>query len=248
LNIFIQKHELQAQKAAFDVEKRISEAIDTKGMAHIILATGNSQLKFLEALRKRPIVWEKVIIFHLDEYIGLDENHPASFIRYLRENIIKHINPFRFYPLEGNTSNLFAVLKNYTYLLEKHPIDLACIGIGENGHLAFNDPGVAKCKDPHLIKEVELDHDCRMQQYNEGWFDRLDAVPKKAITLTLPAIMKAKHISCFVPDERKAQAVKKALEGAIIERCPASILREHPSVNLYLDPPSAQLLSDPFDP
>ena len=247
MNIFIQKHAFQAQEAAISVEKRIGQAIEKNGMAHIILATGNSQLMFLEALRKRPIAWEKVIVFHLDEYIGLDENHPASFIRYLKENIINYITPFQFHPLEGNASDLSAVIKNYTRLLEKHSIDLACIGIGENGHLAFNDPGVADFRDQKLIKEVELDHDCRMQQYNEGWFDHLDAVPQKALTLTLPAIMNAKHISCFVPDERKAQAVKNSLEGPITEACPASVLRKHPSVNLYLDPPSAQLLSEKID-
>jgi glucosamine-6-phosphate deaminase len=212
-------------------------------MAHLILATGNSQLKFLASLRKTKILWNKVIVFHLDEYLGLDQKHPASFRNYLRSNIIDAVKPHRFYPLDADREDLDQMIKEYDGLLRKYPVDVACIGIGENGHLAFNDPGVADFNDKKLIKEVLLDRDCRLQQLNEGWFEDMDAVPKKAITLTIPAIMNAKHINCFVPDNRKAKAVKNALEGDIVASCPASVLRKHSSVNLFLDPPAASLLS-----
>ena len=183
-----------------------------------------------------------MIIFHLDEYIGLDENHPSSFRRYLKENIIKHISPKEFYPINTEGKSLEKAMEYYTQLLVHHPVDIACIGIGENGHLAFNDPGVADFNDQKSVKVVALDEHCRKQQYDEGWFESIDVVPKKALTLTIPTIMSAQHISCFVPEGRKANAVKNALEGDIVEACPASVLRNHPSVNLYLDPPSAKLL------
>lgn len=242
MKITIKEHGLVAQEAAQSIERHIAKAIESKGMAHIILGTGSSQLLFLKALREKPIPWEKVIIFHLDEYIGLEENHPASFRHYLKENIIKYIRPKEFYPINTEGKSLDETIGDYAQLLEIHPIDIACIGIGENGHLAFNDPGVANFRDQKSVKMVELDEHCRRQQFDEGWFESIDVVPKTALTLTIPTIMSAQHISCFVPEERKAHAVKKALEGAIDESCPASILREHPSVNLYLDPPSAKLL------
>ena len=242
MKVYIDPHESLAIKAASAVELKIANAISKNGIAHIILATGSSQLLFLKALRDRQIEWKKVIVFHLDEYIGLEESHPASFRYYLRENIIQHISPKAFYPINTDSENLDEVIENYTQLLEKYPTDIACIGIGENGHLAFNDPGVADFSDQKSVKIVTLDEHCRRQQYDEGWFESIDFVPKTAITLTIPTIMSAQHISCFVPEERKANAVKNALEGAIAESCPASILREHPSVNLYLDPPSARLI------
>ena len=243
MKLTIQDHEKLAQAAANDVEKRLEKAISGQGMAHLILATGNSQLKFLASLRKTKIQWNKVIVFHLDEYLGLDQKHPASFRNYLRSNIIDAVKPNRFYPLDADREDLDQMIKEYDGLLRKYPVDVACIGIGENGHLAFNDPGVADFNDKKLIKEVLLDKDCRLQQLNEGWFEDMDAVPKKAITLTIPAIMNAKHINCFVPDDRKAKAVKNALEGNIVASCPASVLRKHPSANLFLDPPAASMLS-----
>lgn len=243
MKLTVQDHEKLAQAAANNVEKRLEKAISGRDMAHLILATGNSQLKFLASLRKTKIQWNKVIVFHLDEYLGLDQKHPASFRNYLRSNIIDAVKPHRFYPLDADREDLDQMIKEYDGLLRKYPVDVACIGIGENGHLAFNDPGVADFNDKKLIKEVLLDRDCRLQQLNEGWFEDMDAVPKKAITLTIPAIMNAKHINCFVPDNRKAKAVKNALEGDIVASCPASVLRKHSSVNLFLDPPAASLLS-----
>ena len=176
----------------------------------------------------------------MDEYIGLEESHPASFRHYLKENIIQHISPKKFYPIDGDLARLEEMMDNYAQLLEKLPIDLACIGIGENGHLAFNDPGVADFNDSKLIKVVALDQECRRQQFDEGWFKSIDTVPKNSPYFDHPNHYECQHISCFVPEERKAHAVKNALEGAIDESCPASILREHASVDLYLDPPSAK--------
>ncbi len=239
----IQDHDRLAQTAAKNVEAKINDTIKKKGIAHIILATGSSQLKFLAELRKKMIPWKKVVVFHLDEYMGLAEDHPAGFRYYLRKNIIDHVQPRKFYPIDATNIITEEILTSYSVLLRAHPIDLACVGIGENGHLAFNDPGVADFNDPLLIKLVTLDLQCREQQWKEGWFETLDLVPKKALTLTIPAIMNANHISCFVPDKRKAQAVKNAIEGEITENCPASVLRNHPSVDLYLDPPAASLLS-----
>lgn len=244
MKIIIKEHQALALEASKDVEDRLSKSIEEKGKACMVLATGNSQLKFLDSLRKSTIDWSKVIIFHLDEYIGIPEDHPAGFVRYLREKIIHHIQPLQFHPIISNENEVEKTLGNYSKLLKAHTIDIACVGVGENGHLAFNDPGVADFKDKQSIKVVELDHECRMQQFNEGWFDSFGTVPKTAITLTIPTIMNAKHISCFVPDLRKAIAVKNAIEGEINSSCPASILRKHPSVNLYLDPPSATLLSN----
>ena len=242
MKVTIKEHELIAKEAALSAEGYISKAIEAKGTAHIILATGNSQLLFLKALREISVSWEKVIIFHLDEYIGLDENHPSSFRHYLKENIIKHISPKEFYPINTEGKSLEKAIEHYTQLLVDHPVDIAFIGIGENGHLAFNDPGVADFNDQKYVKVVALDEHCRKQQYDEGWFESIEVVPKKALTLTIPTIMSAQHISCFVPEERKANAVKNTIDGDIVETCPASILRKHPSVNLYLDPPSAKLL------
>ena len=166
----------------------------------------------------------------------------ALLVNLLKENIIKHISPKEFYPINTEGKSLGKAIEYYTQLLVYQPVDIACIGIGENGHLAFNDPGVADFNDQKSVKVVSLDQHCRKQQYDEGWFDSIEAVPKKALTLTIPTIMSAQHISCFVPDERKANAVRNTLEGDIVETCPASVLRNHPSVNLYLDPPSAKLL------
>jgi len=243
LKTTIQDHDRLAQTAAKNVEAKINDTIKKKGIAHIILATGSSQLKFLAELRKKMIPWKKVVVFHLDEYMSLAEDHPAGFRHYLRKNIIDHVQPRKFYPIDATNIITEEILTSYSVLLRAHPIDLACVGIGENGHLAFNDPGVADFNDPLLIKPVTLDLQCREQQWKEGWFETLDLVPKKALTLTIPAIMNANHISCFVPDKRKAQAVKNTIEGEITENCPASVLRNHPSVDLYLDPPAASLLS-----
>ncbi len=225
--------------AANFVEGKLKEAIELKGEANLILATGSSQFSFLKALKKKDLDWQKITVFHLDEYKGISEEHPASFRKYLKERILNDVNPRKIYFLNGDADNIEKEIKNYSTALEKHPIDVACIGIGENGHIAFNDPHVADFEDPELVKLVKLDEACRNQQLGEGWFPTFNDVPKEALTLTIKAIMKSKVVSCVVPDQRKAYAIKSALFNEISTNCPASILRTHPNTKLYLDTSAA---------
>jgi len=227
------------EAAADFVEKKLNEALAQKGSANLILATGASQFSFLKAFKKRNINWQKITVFHLDEYKDISDQHPASFRKYLRERILDEVAPKKIYFLKGDTEDLEKVMKDYSEALQAHPIDVACIGIGENGHIAFNDPPVADFDDPKLVKLVRLDNACRNQQLGEGWFPTLQDVPEQALTLTIPAIMNCKAISCVVPDERKAQAVHNTLYNKISTACPATILRTHPETILFLDEASA---------
>lgn len=228
--------------ASMAVSQQLNDVIGKKGHANLILATGASQFSFLEYLQNETIDWKKITVFHLDEYLGIPESHPASFRKYLKERILQKVKPGQVHYLEGDAADVNAEASRYETLLKDHPIDLACIGIGENGHIAFNDPPVADFNDPRLVKAVALDQACRMQQLGEGWFSSLDEVPTHALSLTIPAIMACATISCVVPDERKARAVYEAVRGEISTACPASILRRHPDAVLYLDPFSAKLL------
>ena len=241
VKIYGQTKEMGAAAADY-VTRKLKDAIEKKGRANLILATGASQFSFLEALQTKEIDWGKITVFHLDEYKGISESHPASFRKYLKERILNKVAPKKIYFLNGDAANLQLEIKNYEEALKAHPIDIACIGIGENGHIAFNDPAVADFKDPKLVKVVELDEACRNQQLGEGWFPTFADVPKEAVTLTISAIMNCKAISCVVPDERKAQAVYNSLYGDISTSCPASILRTHPETVLFLDKASASLI------
>ena len=241
IKIYGQSKEMGAAAADY-VTRKLNDAIVKKGGANLILATGASQFSFLEALQTKEIDWGKITVFHLDEYKGISESHPASFRKYLKERILNKVAPKKIYFLNGDAANLQLEIKNYEEALQAHPIDIACIGIGENGHIAFNDPAVADFQDPKLVKVVELDEACRNQQLGEGWFPSFDDVPKEAVTLTITAIMNCKAISCVVPDERKAQAVYNSLYGDISTSCPASILRTHPETVLFLDKASASLI------
>jgi glucosamine-6-phosphate deaminase len=228
------------QAAADYVEQVLVSVIDRKGGATIILATGASQFAFLKALKtKESISWSKITVFHLDEYAGMTDKHPASFRKYLKDRILDEVRPGKVYFLQGEAENPDEEAERYEALLKKSKIDLACIGIGENGHIAFNDPPVADFNDPKLVKLVELDEACRLQQLGEGWFPTLNDVPTHALSLTVPGIMRAERICCVVPDERKAKAVRQSLHGPISEKCPASILRRHPDCTLFLDEPAA---------
>ena len=228
VNVFEQKTQMGEAAANF-VSIQLKQAIDKKGEANLILATGASQFPFLDALKMKDIDWEKITVFHLDEYRGISMEHPASFRKYLKDRILDLVKPKKVYLLDGNAPNLSKVVEEYEKLLKSHPIDLACIGIGENGHIAFNDPPVADFNDPKFVKIVELDKECRMQQY----------VPKEALSLTITAILSCKTISCVVPDKRKSNAVFNTLYNEISTTCPASILREHNDTVLFLDEPSA---------
>jgi glucosamine-6-phosphate deaminase len=229
------KTEDMGEASASLVSVKLEEAIRAKGIANLILGTGASQYPFLKALFKKKVEWNKINLFHLDEYIGLSNQHPASFRRFLKERIADKVKPGNVYYLNGDGSDISAEIKRYEELLKSHPVDVACIGIGENGHIAFNDPGVADFNDPQYLKVVEMDEACRKQQVGEGWFPTLNHVPKEAVTLTITAIMDCKTLSCSVPDERKAEAVFNSLTGEIRTSCPASILRMHNDAHLFLD-------------
>lgn len=241
VEVYENKMELGEAAAARGAE-RIRAVLSEKETANILFASAASQSEFVAALGKYGLEWERIQGFHLDEYIGIDAEHPASFRLWLRDRIERPYKPRKFHYIQGDAEDGEAECRRYAELLRANPIDLAFIGIGENGHIAFNDPPVADFNDPKDVKIVELDEACKMQQVGEGWFPTLDDVPKHAITLTVPMIMRSKEIISIVPDERKAQAVKDALTGPLAERCPASILRTHPKATLYLDRGSASLL------
>jgi glucosamine-6-phosphate deaminase len=231
------------EAAADEAQTIISAAIRAKGHANIILATGNSQLTFLTALRPLSgIDWNVVNVFHMDEYVGIDPAHPASFPLFLRTHILDAVKPGAFYPVPGQAADVEAACREYEALLHAHPADLCAMGIGENGHIAFNDPPFADFDDPVWVKVVKLDERSRRQQVGEGHFKTLAEVPTHAITLTIPALLAAKRILCIVPEARKAEAVERSLLGPITEDCPASILRRAGHALLLLDAESAARL------
>jgi len=215
-------------------------AVAERGVAHAMFATGNSQLAFVEALvhGTLDVPWSDVVVFHMDEYVGAGPNHPAGFRRWIRERIVDHVRPREVHYLDG-TADPPAECDRYAGLLSGHPLDLCCLGIGENGHLAFNDPPVADFDDPLVVKVVELDGPCRRQQVNEGHFASLDEVPTQAMTVTIPALLDAATVLAIVPEARKAQPVRRALTGPVSTACPASILRTQSHVVLHLDTGSA---------
>jgi glucosamine-6-phosphate deaminase len=237
-----ESNEKLGQRAAEDSAVLLSHVLDQRGQANIILATGNSQLTFFDALKtQKSIEWDRINVFHMDEYLGMSEQNPASFARYIREKLVDFVHPFGFYPIRGDSSDIISELKRYTDLLREFRPDVCVLGIGENTHLAFNDPP-ADFQTKEVIHLVDLDLECRMQQVGEGHFLTLSDVPKRAITLTVPALLSAKHVLAVVPEARKAAAVRAALEGPVTPECPASILRNQPHVTMYLDRESASLI------
>jgi glucosamine-6-phosphate deaminase len=226
--------------AAAHASSVLREAIATRGVAHAMFATGNSQFAFLDAIvEHRTLDWTRVVGFHMDEYVGIGANHPASFRRYLRERLTTRVPFAAFHFIDGDASDLDAECVRYAGLLADHPLDLCCLGIGENGHLAFNDPPLADFDDPLDVKVVELDPMCRRQQVGEGHFPTVDDVPPRAITVTIPALVRAATVLAIVPEARKREPVRRALVGPVDTACPASILRERPNATLYLDEESA---------
>jgi glucosamine-6-phosphate deaminase len=231
-----------AISAASQAAKTIREAIKVRGQARIIAATGASQFAFLEKLTsEQGIDWQRVEMFHLDEYLELPITHPASFRKYLRERLIDKVGIKTFHLIDSER-NPSEVIAEIAAEINKLPIDIAFVGIGENGHLAFNDPPADFETDEAYIV-VELDEACRRQQLGEGWFRGLEEVPRRAISMTIRQVLKANEIICVVPDARKADAVKKSLEGEISPKFPASILRTHPNTYIYLDKESSSMLS-----
>jgi glucosamine-6-phosphate deaminase len=231
-----------SKSAAEQASTTIRRAILNRGRARIIVATGTSQLDFLDALTSAEnIDWQRVEMFHLDEYVGLPITHPASFRKYLLERLISKTGIAQHHLLDGDRVP-GEVIRRVSEALRSAPVDVAFAGIGENGHLAFNDPPADfQTEDPYLV--VNLDEPCRRQQVGEGWFANLSEVPRQAISMSVRQILKAKEIIAVVPDARKAQAVKLCLEGEISLMAPASILRTHPAATLYLDSESAGLLN-----
>ena len=231
-----------SKSAAEQASIAVRRAILDRGRARIIVATGTSQLDFLDALTSAEnIDWRRVEMFHLDEYVGLPITHPASFRKYLLERLIYRTGISQYHLLDGDRDS-GEVVRRVGEALRSAPADVAFAGIGENGHLAFNDPPADfQTEDPYLV--VNLDEPCRRQQVGEGWFANLSEVPRQAISMSVRQILKAKEIIAVVPDARKAQAVKLCLEGEISPMAPASILRTHPAATLYLDSESARLLN-----
>ena len=230
---------IAAGKAAANL---IRETIAEKGKANIILATGASQFETLNQLIKEDIDWSKVAMFHLDEYIGLPESSPASFRKYLKERFLEKVSPLRAVYLVNGETNPEEECNRLAEIIQQNPIDVALVGIGENGHLAFNDPPADfDTHIPYLV--VNLDEQCRKQQFGEGWFKSIDDVPTQAISMSVQQILKSKHIICSVPDRRKAQAVKDSLEQPVSNKYPSSILQLHPDCRFYFDKASAELLS-----
>jgi glucosamine-6-phosphate deaminase len=241
LKVFNDKASL-GKAAAEQASSAVRRAIQDRGQARVIAATAASQFEFLKALTEAPdIDWQRVEVFHLDEYIGLPITHPGSFRKMLLEQLIQKTGITRYHLLDGD-GDASEVVRRESAALASAPVDIAFLGVGENGHIAFNDPPADfETDEPYLI--VNLDEACRLQQVGEAWFADLSQVPTQAISMSVRQILKAKEIIAVVPDARKAQAVKACFEGGISPMAPASILRTHPNATIYLDKNSAALLS-----
>ncbi|MDD2261240.1 MAG: glucosamine-6-phosphate deaminase [Clostridia bacterium] len=239
VNIFDNRSNM-GKKAANDVKEAIRKALTQKDEINIIFAAAPSQNDFLEALISyNDIQWERINAYHMDEYLGISEDAPQGFGNFLKNAIFSKVNFKSINYLNPSCDDVTKECSRYEELLINNQIDIVCMGIGENGHIAFNDPPVADFSDKFKVKIVKLDEKCRNQQVNDGCFDNIDKVPKYAMTLTIPALFEAKKLFCMVPAQSKADAVYDTLNGEIKETCPASILRLHLSAKLYLDKLSA---------
>ena len=229
--------------AAYDVSVRMRQMAGDKHALRMVFAAAPSQNEFLQALRlTNDLDWQRVAAFHMDEYIGLPADAPQGFGFFLRERLLGRVPFGRVEYIDGNAQDVSAECERYAGLLAESPLDIVCAGIGENGHMAFNDPHVADFADPKLVKTVTLDDVCRLQQVHDGAFATLDDVPKMAMTMTMPALMSAAHVCCVVPASTKAEAVRNTLQGPIGEDCPATIMRRHADAVLYLDEDAAALV------
>lgn len=229
--------------AALRASTILKTAIAKQGHARLIMATGNSQEDLIAALvQVRDMDWLRLEVFHMDEYINLPETHRGCLKRWMNTHFVDVVHPGKVHYLDGNARDLDAECRRYAQALRAAPITLCTLGIGENGHIAFNDPHVADFQDPLNIKRVSLDERCRKQQSGEGHFPGFASVPSEAVTLTCPMLMSSENLICCVPEMRKAEAVKNALEGPVTTRCPGSVVRTHPRAGIYLDTDSASLL------
>jgi len=238
-----ENREKMGENAAQDVAKKIAEIIGEKGKLNIVFAAAPSQNEFLDELVKcNNIDWDKITAFHMDEYIGLVYDAPQKFGNYLNEHIFDKVNFGKIYYIDEKEKNIKELIARYSGLLKEHPIDIICMGIGENGHIAFNDPHVANFTDHEIVKMVNLDQKCRMQQVHDKCFSSLEEVPTHALTMTIPNFCAADYLYCIVPNKNKSKAVERAINGKIDSSCPASILRCHQRAILYLDEEAAELL------
>ena len=245
MNIVIREDkEAMGLQAAVDGAEHIRNAIQDKGAATIIVATGASQFTMLDNLIRQPdIDWSVVTGFHLDEYLGLPISHPASFRKYLKERFVDHLPLKAFHYIDGEVQPIATECDRLSAAIQQHDVDVACVGIGENGHLDFNDPPADfDTQVPYLV--VDLDDACREQQLGEGWFPTFEDVPKQAVSMSVQQILKSQAIVCTVPDQRKARAVADSAEGTVTPQVPASILQRHERTTLYLDRLAASLLSN----
>ncbi|MCF0071919.1 glucosamine-6-phosphate deaminase [Dyadobacter sp. CY261] len=244
IKIFETRQEM-GENAARAVADKIREIQEMQESVNIIFASAPSQNEFLAALREaRGIQWEKINAFHMDEYIGIAADAPQNFGHFLKVRLFDHVPVRSVTYLNGNATDAQDECDHYAKLLREHPIDIVCLGIGENGHLAFNDPHVAFFDDPLEVKVVELDDACRQQQVNDECFDSFDEVPQTALTLTIPTLMKAKNAFCIVPGEKKAQAIYHTVAEDIQEAYPSTILRQHPNAILFIDKASSGKLKE----
>jgi len=233
-----------AEVAAAHAAAAIRAAAAERGHARVLLATGRSQVAFLELLvARRDVPWEAVDALHLDEYVGLADDHPASFRRYLHDRVVARVPLRSFHGIVGEAADPDTEARRYATLLAEEPVDVCFVGIGENGHLAFDEPDVADFDDPLAVRVVEIAARTRRQQVDEGCFERVDDVPDRAITVTIPALLRTRTLLAVVPEARKASPVRDALLGAVTPSCPASALRRHPDATLFLEPASASLLA-----
>jgi glucosamine-6-phosphate deaminase len=228
------------EAAAQETATLLQQAVAQRGVANVVLAAANSQLTFLHALREMPdMPWEAIQVLHMDEYLDLPPGHPASFSLFLRRHLVDQVPIGAFYPVPGHPADVEAACRAYELLLKANPVDVCCLGIGENGHVAFNEPPVADFGDATWVKRVALDEVSRRQQVGEGHYASLSEVPTHALTMTIPALRAAKRMICIVPETRKANAVRDTLLGPVSTNCPASILRRTAHAVLYLDADAA---------
>ena len=239
----VKNEEDMAIAAAKNTGEYLQSLLASQAEVTMVLATGRSQLLFLDQLiTSVQLDWSRITLFHLDEYLGIAEEHPGSFRHYLREKVEKRIKPKEFHYLQGDTLQPFLECQRYAQLLQNQPLDLCCLGVGINGHLAFNEPSVANFEDSYWVKLVKLEETTRLAQIQPGIFADLEAVPQYAFTMTIPAIFSAHRLLCLCPKASKAKIIQEMLHNPINSNCPASFLRQHPQAELFLDFASASLL------
>lgn len=235
VNIYESRQAMGAA-AGRDVVTKINELLAQQEVVRMIFAAAPSQNELLDYLASdQTIDWSRIDVFHMDEYVGLPEDAPQRFAQFLRRKLFDKVKPRTVNLIDSPATDAYAACADYAELLRQGPVDIVCLGIGENGHIAFNDPPVADFNDPEVIKRVELDDVCRQQQVNDGCFPTFDAVPSEALTLTIPMLMAGHYLFCVVPGKTKTSAVRNVLNGPITTDCPASVLRQHPACTLYVD-------------